>query len=360
MKSLSTTFKHAILKWKIVDKFNLNMTFVAFDLKYSGEACLQERVIVNVTGMTTIGRYCGRRYIFSIFASLSPITLDFQTFELSTSTFTLKYQITDTILKTVMHNFKNCDDINVVENITFVHPFSWNHIYILENTSHYTWNIIVPKMYRLLIKFLKVCLSRKSIILFDGPDFHNKELESNFKQIMIASTFQVFILYLNHNNKQINLIFSNYLMKDKVEYNYKIYDINREIQLNNNLSIIHLTTLFYSYKLHVPRHYYVNITLLSLEYSGPNVGYCKYGGLSIYDFIYSQMKEVFLLCDQVFPATLHTQPKHIIISSTQHLFLIFYAYRPYSEIKPHITIKPTTCKGVHIFRYNFIIVGFVP
>ena len=326
------------------------MTFTGFDLKYSGEACLQERMIVNSTGNNTIGRYCGRRHNFSIFVSSSPIILEFQSFKLSTSKFTLEYQLTCTVLKTVLYKFKNLNDFHAVENLTFFYPFSWNHIYILENIMHYTWNIIVPKMYQLLITFSKVL--KKSLILFDGPDFHCKQLETNTEDIVKASTFQVLILYLNDNNKQIEMIFMNNVLKDKGEKNYQTHELKEEIQINSNLSFVQLTTLFHTLKLYAPRHCHANITLLSLEYSGPNVGYCKYGGLSVYDYVNSKMKEVFLLCDNVFP---QTQPKHIIISNTHNLFLILYAYWPYSKIKPHITIMPTTCKGVHILRYNLFI-----
>ena len=55
-------FKYSSWKWKTTDDFNLNMSFVFFHLKYSGEACLQERVIINSTRHGNIGRYSGRRH----------------------------------------------------------------------------------------------------------------------------------------------------------------------------------------------------------------------------------------------------------------------------------------------------------
>ena len=65
-------------KWKISNVFNLNISFIHFNLKYSGEACLQERAVINCTGNKTTGRFCGRRHQWSVFASLAPITLEFQ------------------------------------------------------------------------------------------------------------------------------------------------------------------------------------------------------------------------------------------------------------------------------------------
>ena len=92
----------------MADAFFLNISFFTFDLKYSGEAGLQERVIVNSRGNNIIGRYCGRRYQWSVFASSSPVTLEFHTSNFSSSKFMLQYQITDTILETFLYTYKNC------------------------------------------------------------------------------------------------------------------------------------------------------------------------------------------------------------------------------------------------------------
>ena len=343
---LSAIFKYSIWKWKIVGILNLNMSFTAFDLKYSGEACLQEKIIVNVTQDTTIGRYCGRRYNFSIFASPAPITLEFHTFEQSTSQFILHYQITNSIMKTLLCKFKNYNIFNVIENVAFVYPFSWNHIYIIENVPYFSWNIIVPKMYRLLMKILIVSRLKKTLIIYDGPGLNSKQLETSNEQFFTASSFQVLVVYLNHVNKEIEIIFKNILKKDKVENYHNILKVKEEIKLyKKNLSCEHLTHVLSALKFSVPINHFVNITLLSLKYHEPNVGYCKYGGLSIYDYVNNLKKEVLLLCDNI---------SQIIASSTQHLFLIFYAYLPYSEIRPTVIVKPSICKGVHILRYGLI------
>ena len=158
-----------------MDTFHLNISFVFFHLKYSGEACVQERVVINSTLKTTIGRYCGKRYFWSVFASSSPITLEFHSFEMSTSEIVLKYQITGAILTTYLYSFRNYKNFSDIENTTFIHPFSWNHNYILANICHHTWNIVVPKMYRISIKFLYVSAVNRSLIIFDGPEFNSKQ-----------------------------------------------------------------------------------------------------------------------------------------------------------------------------------------
>ena len=90
---------------------------------------------------------------------------------------------------------------------------------------------------------------------------------------------------------------------------------------------------------------YVNVIIMTLNYFGPNTGYCKYAGVSIYDNITNTLKEILLLCD-----TFVTQPSHVTVSSAENLFLIFYSYMPFSYIEFKVKIQPTICKGVHMKR----------
>ena len=94
---------------------------------------------------------------------------------------------------------------------------------------------------------------------------------------------------------------------------------------------------------------YVNVTL-SFKYFGPNIGYCKYGGLSVYDYVNNTMKEVLLSCDNWFSLPLHLQPVRNIVSNTGHIFVVFYSYIFYSKIEFQLQIKPSFCQGVIIER----------
>ena len=89
--TLATEEKTSILdiKWKwIVDKkLNLNISFTYFNLHYSGEACIQERINIYTRDSYIIGRYCGRRYNWSVFAASAPIVIHFYTFTSSNSQF---------------------------------------------------------------------------------------------------------------------------------------------------------------------------------------------------------------------------------------------------------------------------------
>ena len=148
--------KYLQWKWKIYNTFNLNISFIHFNLKYYGEACLQERVVINSTANFTTGRYCGRRYQWSIFVSIAPITLEFHTFESSVSYFEIQYQLTYLNLTTFLINLRNYSVFRNIENKSNIFPFSWIHKYVFRNDIYFNWNIFVPKMFKLSLNIIKV------------------------------------------------------------------------------------------------------------------------------------------------------------------------------------------------------------
>ena len=317
------TYKTSLWEWKIVNLFHLNISFILFDLEYSGEACTQERVVIHSGLKNTIGRYCGRRYFWSVFASSQPIIFEFYTFQVSTSKIVLQYQITCNIFKSSLYRYKTYENLSYVESITFVNPFSWNHKFMLANICYYVWTIIVPKMFRVLVKIQQFMEEHKSLIPFDSPDFNSNQLDFDIQGIFTASFFQVLMLYVN-KQVDIGLMFTNNILKYKVHKYYTVFKIKERIKLKSELlSCAHAPNVFCTLEVFAPRSYFVNITLISLKYSGPNTGYCKYGGLSIYDNITSTMKEVLLLCNNKITDALNTQSKHYIVSSTQVHFLYF-------------------------------------
>ena len=89
----------------------------------------------------------------------------------------------------------------------------------------------------------------------------------------------------------------------------------------------------------------MNISIVSLKYSGSNVGYCKFGGLSLYDKVNGSLKEVFLSCNDM---SNDFGNERVIVSNKHSLYLIVYSYWSYSQMKIKITLQPTVCTGVYI------------
>ena len=129
-------------------------------------------------------------------------------------------------------------------------------------------------------------------------------------------SFQFFIIYLGHQ-QDIKLQFNSY---KNTHNNYNDSFLKNIILLKDrNSACAHSLNTLCAYSFYVPRKVYVNVTIETLSHSGPNIGYCKYGGLSIYDNVTNITQEVLLLC-----TPLSTQLKHVIVSSAENLFLILY------------------------------------
>ena len=106
-------------------------------------------------------------------------------------------------------------------------------MYILSDVSHFTWNIVVPKMYKLVLKIFKIPLVNTSIIIFDGPDVNSNEVTIGNEEKFTPSFFQVLILYLHLQNKNVKITFTNNVLKDKIENHHNVYKISEGKQLNS-------------------------------------------------------------------------------------------------------------------------------
>ena len=338
------TRKHTQWKWNPFKAFNLNMSFINFDLKYSGEACLQECIIIKSRHTITLGRYCGRRYQWSVFVNIAPIILKFDTFDSSTSWFELLFEITEINMTSYILNNK----INSEFNSSFVFPFASINKYLIRNNNYYNWNIYVKKMYKLSLKLMKHSNQNNIWYLYDGPDYHSDQYDLSSMTLFTSSSFQVSILFHGYFN-EIESNFHSYFFKEAIK-NYKIYSVNNRLDIQStDLNCADNLVNLCAFKFIVNRHLYVNITL-SFKYLGPNVGYCKYGGLSVYDYVNNTIKEVLLSCDNWFTTSLNLQPNRTLVSSTDSLFLVLYSYNPYSEIEVQLQIKPSSCQGVILER----------
>ena len=314
-----------------------------FNLRYLGEACVQERVVIKSTGNITTGTYCRRRYQWSVFVSIAPITLTHHIFDLSLSYFELQYQLTNLNLTTSMINYRNYSVFRDIENKSNVIPFSWTHKYVFKNDIYYNWNIFVPKMFKLSLTLSKVLNEKEFFILYDGSDYQSMQYNITTTTPFTSKSFQVSILYHgSYSNIKIN--FKGYLTKIATT-NSKTYMVKDSIQLASmDLKCVRRSMVLCAFNFNVIGHFFVNVTLLSFNYSGPNVGYCKYGGLSIYDNAKNATEEVLLLCNNWLSPS--SNAKRTIVSTTQSVYLVFYSYYPYSEITVQLRIQPSSCQGV--------------
>ena len=331
--------KYSRWLWKLNDAFNLNISFTHFNLIYSGETGLQERVVIK---STTNDNYCGRRIQFSVFVSSTPITLHFHTFVDSISYFIAQYQLTNYDLSTSVLTNKNYQDFQITDNIPFVF-----HKYVVAKHIYYNWNICVFKMFKIYIT-LKVIMDDKELLyLYHGPDFNADQYSASEIKTFEASSFQVSMLFYG-TFSTIKMKFKGYISKEPLKLYETYYVTGSQELINTDLNCAKKPIAICAFNVYVPRSFYVNITLNYFNYVGPNIEYCKYGGLSIYDYVDKNLSEVLLLCQNWICTTSRSSPTRFILSNTQSLYVIFYSYSPYIKIMVNLRINSTSCKGVHL------------
>ena len=164
-----------------------------------------------------------------------------------------------------------------------------------------------------------------------------------------SSSFEVSVIYQG-DYSNIEIKFNSYIFI-KTMMNYRKYSVKNKSKISSrHLECANKSIVLCPFNIHVPRHSYINVSLLSLNYNGPDVGYCKYGGLAIYDYVGNTMKEEFLQCDNWLAMSSNDQFNKVVISNKWNIFLIFYSYEPYSDIDIQMIIQPTACQGIHIQR----------
>ena len=129
-----------------------------------------------------------------------------------------------------------------------------------------------------------------------------------------SSSFQVSVIYQG-DYSNIEMKFNTYIFKKALK-NYGKYLVKDKFEISSrHLECANKSIVLCPFNIQVPRHSNINVSLLSLKYNGPNVGYCKYGGLAIYDYVRNTMKEVFLQCDNWFAMSSNDQFNKVIISN---------------------------------------------
>ena len=301
--------------------------------------------LLLLTTCTTIGKYCGRKFQWSVFVSSPLITLVFHTFNYSRSYFILQYQLTNDELSTSMLTNKMFNDLKVVFKNSFVF-----HKYVLANDIYYNWNIFVSKMFKLSIILIKVNADDKSgLYLYDGPDFYACQYDASSFKTFTSSSFQVSVLF-HGQFSNISLKFKSYMFKQAMQ-NFKTFLVKGNSEwISSQLNCSDKPSSICAFDVHVLRGFYVNVTLLNFNYSGPNTGYCQYGGLSIYDNMNNKIKEVLLLCNNWPSMSSIKEPKKFIVSNTKSLFVVLFSYTPHSMINFILRIEKTSYQGVHLQR----------
>ena len=136
-------------------------------------------------------------------------------------------------------------------------------------------------MFKLRLHFLKHSINNKHLLFYDGPDFNSKHYTISGAKTILFASFQCSVIFQVFDDpSEIDIAFQiAYLRKDK-RPNYKSILVTEELILQQSSGSQQFLS---AYKLFVSSASHVNITISSFNFSGSNIGYCKYGGISIYE-----------------------------------------------------------------------------
>ena len=176
----------------------------------------------------------------------------------------------------------------------------------------------------------------QKIKLFDGPGFLSTLLSPRGK-LYHCSTYQCtaqvlhiwgnFELVLNHSATELGIHAS-------------FYNTHTYVSLPNpncSSSVCILNIKF-------DHGYKVNVTLQSMVFQGENSAYCKYGGLSLIEFINEEYNENVALCRNDFSNNI----KRRFYSVSSSLKMVLYWYEPYSSTSVTLRISNTECDSIHL------------
>ena len=187
----------------------------------------------------------------------------------------------------------------------------------------------------------------KKIELYDGPDDQGLKIKPKNKNVF--STFQCYLkLYaenFTHESQSIRISSTTQKLSQNIVvdlYNASYHTLNMSARGHNHLHYIGNFTCLNGF---------INISLISFNYNGPEIKRCRYGGMFYYEpDVDRYRKDVVRMCSTYRKTpgskSFDRFPMDFVTSASNVLIMI-YSYHPYNEImevKIHISVTP--CKGV--------------
>ena len=235
--------------------------------------------------------------------------------------------------------------------------YGYRNVYptiLLVNTVNLT-NSIGSKMSYLVLKgkFQRVVLrlwhnNASRIELFDGPDDKSLSVKSA-EGYTLFSTFQCFVkIYAATSVEFASVIRISGIAQDVFQH-VTVHNANLPLQDICIMKIVHHCII----NVTGTNNVYLNVSIIDMKYSGPNIRNCQFGGVSYYEKIYnrSDPEERKSFCGR-YTRNPQNNSFDIVpmsyVTEGHSLLIVFYGYYPHNqgmEINMEITITP--CKGLY-------------
>ena len=217
--------------------------------------------------------------------------------------------------------------------------------------------VIERKHHRVTLQLPDLKSSRTE--LFDGPDDKSPMVKSEEGYIRL-STFQCYLKIYNESSEQFDVKFDVNVTgtKQDVKQNVIVY----------NTTLLSLNMCSINYIQHCVINVtgtdgmFLNVSILNMNYGGPNIRNCHFGGVSYYEKVYnrSEPDERKSFCGR-YTRNPQNNSFDIVpmsyVTEGHSLLIVFYGYYPHNkgmEINMEITLTP--CKGLYFCdkREHFI------
>ena len=309
--------------------------------------------------------YTGRRNRMEFFTSLNHIYFESYTF----FSVDIKLFIIFSVMSGIIEEQNIHDNYNINRNTLNIWQSSTNTYYIYPRLCYHTYNILRSKLYPLALRFSEDNIPAL-LRLYDGPDSSAEliPLKGNYVEL---STFQC---YLGVTISE-QMGFGKCFVYEKM--NFTIHLISLKFKSNSyiNLVISEVTApqtitlsqsknrqIIYSVYNISARNMYLNVSLRTMRFSGPNINNCMFGGVAYIDIFHNLNNESFSfkkkkrneeikqLCDNF-----TTRPRKgsfakistDYISSGSEMFIVVYGYHPsYVGMEVNIMVSVVPCKGL--------------
>ncbi len=304
----------------------LNLTFTKFHIKHLS-GCRSGNLSIYVFSFPT--RYCGILPAFTHYSLHPNMTAHVIVLEYVPIMFAMTYSV---FSKGIVYNTQLQTSLGVNPVVLYV-------LWML-NLAIYTYHLTV-------LKYQQVCLTnipQFHIVLIDGPDFDAVPTVIH-SVVTCVTTFQCLLQVETSRNQMVSSFLIHFAgrnaLKEERHLNHSSFETIPTKKCTRWSA--HFCILLFT----LPKGFYLNISLLNMEFTGFSTDDCKFGGISLFD----GQQYMLDICRNNTPQV----PARNIVISQVMATLVSYWYPNVSNVNAKIATDLTRCKPTrfNICKFNF-------
>ena len=310
--------------------FSLNITFTRFVMVENdglvdfGGRCLQFKTKLRVSFAHTGHDFCGILYPWTMIAPSSNATI------ILSSTKDVRDPLHHIDIRIIYTTSIQEVTYDLIQGATWMENYYWHGIYIR------TWHVSVQMLQKIMISVSSSDISTR-IKVFDGPTIEMPLIRSQ-KQYF-ASSFQAYILIVSQNSSDHVLVYSAMPIEASVLGPGQLI-VDNDTRCNDSM----LQSLMCVYMFQTDYDAHITLRLMQLRIQGPYKNIHSMAALALYNVVNNETSLTAHWFDSIELKTDLTQ-----ISSTHYtMYLVVYAYAPFTYISLNISTGSTKCQGIFI------------